>query len=60
MTRNRTLYTFKKDRQNFLTSITVKLNNSDHMCYHSVISQAEEEVDRGNYKTTLESRIYPS
>jgi hypothetical protein len=29
-------------------------------CYHSVISQAEEEVDRGNHKTTLESRIYPS
>jgi hypothetical protein len=27
---------------------------------HSVISQAEEEMGRGNYKTTLESRIYPS
>jgi hypothetical protein len=31
MTRNDTLHTLEKDRQNFLTSIIVKLNISDHI-----------------------------
>jgi hypothetical protein len=30
------------------------------LCWHSVIAQAREEMGRSNYKTNLESRIYPS
>jgi hypothetical protein len=38
---------------------TYTLEKNGRMCYHSVISQAEGEIDRGNCFNRLESWIYP-